>query len=323
MSVARCLEINARLRAAGITVREAGGWQSRGNGQSSAYEGGLVHHTATGYGIALPGTGVGNLLINGRSDLRGPLCNYAGNDDGSITVIAAHPANHAGASGGRSMGPLPVTSLFNRRVLGLEIVYPGTSPMRDAQYRSALVWSKAVADVCGGGNIERVRAHAETSITGKWDPGFAPGRTIDMAAFRNAARNVEDDLTPEEHRWLKFVFDRVAGILVQRYYVRDPQDPTGEGVREVGQGAPGAVPARVLDTLDGNFLARRLSILSDDEAKILAAVKNLQDSVESETQTVTSEQLEQLAEVLATKLSPELVDDFDAKLRAAVARTNS
>lgn len=190
MSVARCLEVNARLRAAGITVREASGWQSRGNGQTSAYEGGLVHHTATDYGIALPGTGVGNLLINGRPDLRGPLCNYAGNDDGSITLIAAHPANHAGASGGRSMGPLPVTSLFNRRVMGLEIVYPGTSPMRDAQYRTALVWAKAVADVCGRGDIERVRAHAETSITGKWDPAFAPNRTIDMAAFRNAAAAV-------------------------------------------------------------------------------------------------------------------------------------
>jgi hypothetical protein len=196
MSVARCLEINARLREAGITVREAAGWQSRGNGQSSAYEGGLVHHTATGFGIAVPGTGAGNLLINGRPDLRGPLCNYAGNDDGSITVIAAHPANHAGASGGRSMGPLPTTRSFNRRVLGLEIVYPGTTPMRAAQYRSALVWARVVADVVGGGDIERVRAHAETSITGKWDPGEAPGKTIDMAAFRRAAKNLslEDDM---------------------------------------------------------------------------------------------------------------------------------
>ncbi|MGB3441544.1 MAG: N-acetylmuramoyl-L-alanine amidase [Actinophytocola sp.] len=320
MSVARCLEINARLRAAGIPVREAGGWQSRGNGQTSAYEGGLVHHTATGHGIAIPGTGVGNLLINGRPDLRGPLCNYAGNDDGTITVIAAHPANHAGASGGRSMGPLPVTTLFNRRVMGLEIVYPGTSPMRTAQYRSALVWAKAVADVCGGGDIRRVRAHAETSITGKFDPGDAPGRTIDMAAFRDAARNVEDDVTPEEHRWLKFVFDRVAGILAQRYYVGDPKDPTGETVREVPADAPGARPARVLDTLDGNFLSRRLSPMSDDEARILAAVQRVQEAVEAQDEAVTPEQLDQLAEALATKLSPELLDDFDAKLRAAVAR---
>lgn len=195
MSVARCLEINARLRSAGVTVREAAGWQDRGNGQVSVYEGGLVHHTATGFGIAVPGTGAGNLLINGRPDLKGPLCNYAGNDDGSLTVIAAHPANHAGASGGRSMGPLPTTTLFNRRVLGLEIVYPGTTPMRAAQYQSALVWARVVADVVGGGDIERIRAHAETSITGKFDPGDAPGHTIDMAAFRHAAKTVlEDDM---------------------------------------------------------------------------------------------------------------------------------
>lgn len=190
MSVATCQEINARLRTAGVTVREAVGWQSRGNGQTSAYEGGLVHHTATGFGIAIPGTGQGNLLINGRPDLKGPLCNYAGNDDGSLTVIAANPANHAGASGGKAMGPLPVTKLFNPRVLGLEIVYPGTQAMKPAQLRTAQAWARVVADVVGGGDIERVRAHAETSITGKWDPGYAEGKTIDMAAFRRAAKTI-------------------------------------------------------------------------------------------------------------------------------------
>lgn len=190
MSVARCWEINARLRAAGITVHEWGGWESRGNGQSSAYEGCIVHHTATAYGFAF------RALVFGRSDLPGPLCNYAGNEDGSLTLIAAHPANHAGASGGRSMGPLPTTQLFNRRVMGLEIVYPGTSPMRDAQYRTATVWSRIVTDVLGFGDIERARAHAETSITGKWDIGDAPGRTVNMAVFRSAARGSVGFPTP-------------------------------------------------------------------------------------------------------------------------------
>lgn len=197
MSVARAREINARLRAAGVTVHEWAGWEYRGNGQTSAYEGCLVHHTATAYGNAP------RVLVDGRPDLSGPLCNYAGNADGSVTVIAAHPANHAGASGGRSMGPLPVTSLFNKRVMGLEIVYPGDRPMRDAQYHTALLWSRIVTDVLGGGDIQRARAHAETSITGKWDPGDAPGRTINMAAFRAAAdivgaNPVEDDMQPTD-----------------------------------------------------------------------------------------------------------------------------
>jgi hypothetical protein len=203
MSVARCREINARLRAAGITVHEYPGCWTRGNGLAPAYEGGIVHHTATAFGKALPGTGVGSLLVNGRPDLSGPLCNYAGNDDGSLTFIAAFPANHAGASGGRSMGPLPTTRLFNPRVLGLEIVYPGTIPMRDAQYRSALIWSRTVADVVGFGNIQRIRAHFETSITGKVDPAGVGGQPINMPAFRTAATIIshpaeETDMQPTD-----------------------------------------------------------------------------------------------------------------------------
>jgi hypothetical protein len=322
VSVARCQEINRRLRAAGVTLHEAPGWQSRGNGQSSAYEGGLIHHTATAFSTALPGSGVGNLLINGRPDLRGPLCNYAGNADGSITVIAAHPANHAGASGGRSMGPLPVTSLFNRRVLGLEIVYPGTSPMRGAQYHSALIWARAVAQVCGHGDMQRVRAHAETSITGKWDPGESPGRTINMTAFRaDGLRAPEGDLTPEEHNWLKFINDRVAGILRQRFYARDPSNPAA--IVEVNPGAPGAAPANILDTLDGNFIVRQLSPMTDDEAKIIAAVQRLEEAVKADDQVVTPEQIEQLAEAIAAKLPADLVDQFDEKLREAVSRSGS
>lgn len=202
MSVARAREVNARLRAAGVTVHEWSGWESRGNGQTSAYEGCLVHHTATAYGNAP------SVLVNGRSDLSGPLCNYAGNADGSVTVIAAHPANHAGASGGRSMGPLPVTTLFNKRVMGLEIVYPGDQPMRTAQYRTACIWARIVTDVLGGGNIQRARAHAETSITGKWDPGDAPNRTINMAAFRSAANIIsEDDVTEADKQ------DIILGVL--------------------------------------------------------------------------------------------------------------
>ena len=231
MSVGTCLEINARLRAAGIVVREASGWQNRGNGQVSAYEGGIVHHTATGFGIALPGTGVGNLLINGRPDLAGPLCNYAGNDDGSLTVIAAHPANHAGASGGRSMGPLPITSLFNRRVLGLEIVYPGTVPMLGTQYRTAVIWGRVVADVVGRGDVERIRAHAETSITGKWDPGFAPSRTYNMAEFRAAARVART--TPEQDEEIEMASNVVlmrGDVSAHTYAVKlDPELQTAEG----------------------------------------------------------------------------------------------
>lgn len=253
MSIARCREINARLRAAGITVHEWAGWESRGNGQASAYEGGIVHHTGTPYGGAF------QALVTGRPDLSGPLCNYAGNEDGSLTVIAAHPANHAGASGGRSMGPLPVTTLFNKRVLGLEIVYPGTSPMRDAQYRSALMWARVVADVVGFGDIQRIRLHAETSITGKWDAGDAPGRPINAVAFRAAAAIMKE-----------------IDVALNEEYIRDPFSGNNElAASMLGYARLDAYYARLAAQRTEAKVDALTGALSDDEANILAAIRSI------------------------------------------------
>jgi len=169
------------LRRYGVPVSFEPDHEIRGNGQTSNYSGLSVHHT--GGGRLNTRT---NDLVNGRVSppLGGPLCNSAGFDNGGIHIIADHPANHAGASGGRSMGPLPTTGLFNKLMWGHEIMYPGSSPMSDAAYRSAQILGKVISDILGRPSPEWVRAHMETSITGKWDPGYAPGKTIDMAAFR-------------------------------------------------------------------------------------------------------------------------------------------
>lgn len=220
MSVSFARAVADGLRAHGIPVHFWSGWETRGNGMTSAYEGEIVHHTASAYGSAFP------MLVTGRSDLSGPLCNSAGNDDGSVTIIAAHPANHAGASGGRSMGPLPVTRSFNKYVWGHEIVYPGTSPMTAAQHHTALVLGGVIGGILRRPNAEWIRAHAETSITGKYDPGYAPGRTIDMHAFRAEiwpamqaggstapapAPVQEVDVTPEQDAILRRIDAEIMG----------------------------------------------------------------------------------------------------------------
>jgi len=192
VSVARIQEISNRFAAVtGRAVHFQPGWQSRGNGQTSAYEGAVVHHTATASANANLG-----VLINGRSDLSGPLTNFCTWDNGDIGVIAAHPANHAGASGGYNTAPLPRTSLFNKAVIGNEIIYPGASPMSAAQYRSAVILARLTVDVVGYGDVQRIKAHAETSITGKWDPGYAPSKTINMQQFRADAAAIGQVFTP-------------------------------------------------------------------------------------------------------------------------------
>jgi hypothetical protein len=207
MSVSFANAVVAGLRKYGVTVRFWSGWQTRGNGQTSSYKGGIMHHTATAYGMAP------SVLVNGRPDLSGPLCNSAGNSDGSVTIIAAHPANHAGASGGKAMGPLPVTTLFNKLVWGHEIVYPGDKPMTEAQYKTMIILGKVLTDVLNRDNSSWIRGHAETSITGKWDPGFAPGRTVDLNKIRREINALgdggEDVMNAEQEKKLDYV-TRVA-----------------------------------------------------------------------------------------------------------------
>lgn len=186
-----------------ITVTFEPGWETRGNGYRSAWVGILNHHTGTPTSLRNPFP-TRRLLREGRSDLSGPLCNTAGPADGSIHVMAAQAANHAGASGGRSMGSLPTSSLFNPKVLGHEIDYAGSAPMQLGQYRAAVLWSRAVLlALVEAGQItrfdtERVRLHYETSITGKWDAGYAPGKPIDAAALRRAISASPVPLKTEE-----------------------------------------------------------------------------------------------------------------------------
>jgi hypothetical protein len=99
--------------ARGLRVQYASGWESRSNGYSFNPTVGFVdHHTAAT-------SDIDNVLINGRSDLPGPLCNWALHKDGSWVLIAAGGANHAGQSqpgaptnstgwGCEATGPIPL-----------------------------------------------------------------------------------------------------------------------------------------------------------------------------------------------------------------------
>jgi hypothetical protein len=197
-------------RAAGLVVTFEPGWETRGNGLASRWVGGVDHHTASPSSLTNPFP-TRWVLRDGRSNLSGPLCNSAGPADGSIHIVAAQAANHAGASGGRSMGPLPVTTLFNPLVWGHEIDYAGTVPMTHGQYVASAIWFRCLlVALHEAGQIpavdpERIRMHAETSVTGKWDPGYALNRTIDAAQFRRDVMTMQGDdmsLTAEEHGWL-------------------------------------------------------------------------------------------------------------------------
>lgn len=222
------------LRAAGVTVHEWDGWDGRGNQGIPQIDikGAILHHTATGYGFAFPA------LVTGRPDLRGMLCNFAGNVDGSLTVTGSGLAWHAGQGAGPSLGPLtPYRNWLNRYTVGLEIVYPGNSPMKPEQYKTALIFAKVVAEVFGGGNIEVVRAHGETNGPGgdgKWDPGWAPGRMIDMNQFRREAAAVSTKPPQDKEIMFEIVqLDATAPAEVREVVIALPWQGGAGGVTDV------------------------------------------------------------------------------------------
>lgn len=168
----------------GVNIVWAPGWENRGNGSQWAPGGpkGFVnHHTAGGNNIYLDQN-----LISGVPGLSGPLCNFAGLYDGDLAVVAAYPANHAGASGGWDTAPLPVTGWFNQQVLGIEMQYNGISRMPPEQYRTMTIVNKVAQEVLGW-PVSQIcsKNHQGTSIEGKWDMGYdRRGYTYDIAQIR-------------------------------------------------------------------------------------------------------------------------------------------
>jgi hypothetical protein len=111
------------LRDAGLTVIEVPGWQNRGHGDEGRVLGVLCHHTCGPLHGDLPDL---NVLVNGRPDLGGPLCNLGLGRTGTYYMIAAGKGWHAGA--GNWQG---VTD-GNAHLIGIEAENAGTNDAHGA-----------------------------------------------------------------------------------------------------------------------------------------------------------------------------------------------
>lgn len=105
------------LRAEGCRVVEVAGWQTRGHAGYFKPVGGLKHHTG--------GRNDLHVVVNGRSDLPGPLGNLYLARDGVVHVVAAGVAWHAGAGSSVVLAEIKraVPSKGDARARGLEDDY--------------------------------------------------------------------------------------------------------------------------------------------------------------------------------------------------------
>ena len=167
------------LVAAGLKVAPVDGWQNRGRAEMGSVLGVMCHHTA--------GPKTGNMpslrtLVEGRSDLAGPLAHLGLGRDGTYYVIAAGRCNHAGA--GIWQG---ITS-GNSHFIGIEAENTGGSndqPWPEIQIKAYMAGVAAIlrhvgkeANACVG--------HKEYALPAgrKNDPSF------DMTQFRSSLSNL-------------------------------------------------------------------------------------------------------------------------------------
>ena len=112
-------------RKSGLKVVEVDGWRKRGHGQLAAVRTIVAHHTATS--AAVPGNYPSMRIVrDGRSDLTGPLANLGLGRDGTVYVIAAGLAYHAGR--------VRETEYGNAYSIGIEAEHPGVGVWPNRQY---------------------------------------------------------------------------------------------------------------------------------------------------------------------------------------------
>ena len=157
-------------RKSGLPVVEVDGWRTRGHGHFAGLTGIVCHHTATP--AAAPGDYPSLRIVrDGRSDLPGPLSQLGLGRDGTVYVIAAGVAWHAGSTF--------YPRQDNWHTIGIEAEHDGASPW-PAPIRNA--YPTLVAALCEhyGIPLSNVEGHKEVAAPRgrKVDPNF------DMSTFR-------------------------------------------------------------------------------------------------------------------------------------------
>lgn len=179
-------------RKSGLKVVELPEWRTRTRPGSFAPRGVLVHHTG---GDSDTRAYVDWMALEGRSDLPAPLSQLALSRTGVVYVLAAGRANHGGEA--QASGPMPAGDA-NALYIGIEALNNGTEGWTPTQYAAYVALCAALCEHYGW-PAAHVRAHRETSVTGKWDPG-----RLDMDRFRTDIANLQgDDMTDDDRELLR------------------------------------------------------------------------------------------------------------------------
>jgi N-acetylmuramoyl-L-alanine amidase len=244
----------ALMRDAGLTVLASSGWKDRGR-SSDLYPWAVIdHHTAATDDIT-------DMLINGRSDLPGPLCNYELREHGDWNLIASGRANHAGEA-----------SVSNSESYGIEATgpqnYPDVyGPAAFPHNYDSYVTGVACILAAMGADVSDTMGHKEIAPSRKIDPYF------DMNSFRKgvaAGGGEEQDMTGEEHKWLEALYQ--GWVVSGTTSVEDTVNKLYNNVKEIkaALNVPGTTSAEEAQ----NMLFARVRTIEDAVAVLVRASGN-------------------------------------------------
>lgn len=199
-------------------------------GEWGGVNGLVIHHTGS------DSTDQRALLYDGLSELPGPLCHFGLAQDGTVWLIGWGRTNHAGSGDPATLAHVVNEDYASRtsnldprygnangvdgnaHFYGVEIWYSGSHGMTPAQYRSLLLLGACIIDYHGWSALSCI-AHAEWS-SDKWDPGIAPGKTMNMITVRNDIQRTynagpeqeAEHMTPELDARLKRIEAAIADL---------------------------------------------------------------------------------------------------------------
>lgn len=168
-------QLLAALKAEDLRVREVPGWRERGYAELDPTFV-INHHTVGGTGPTDQRDV--DVMVKGRSDLEGPLCNFLLGKDGTVHVVAFRRARHAGP-GARQVfdevlrdiapsGDAKARKLRdskhahgNRNAWGIEVDHPGDDSPYPAVQVEALIRLNTALCRLGGFPPERCIHHRE------------------------------------------------------------------------------------------------------------------------------------------------------------------
>lgn len=226
------------VRKAGLRVVEVDGWQTRGHGPLVAVRTVVCHHTAGPSASADPRPMPSlQIITRGRFnqrtqlwELKGPLCNLGLGRDGTVYVVAAGLAYHAGVVRDPSYG--------NAYSLGIEAENDGIGEAWPAVQRAAYARLCAALVVEYGLTSSRVLAHREvcSPVGRKIDP-----TGIDMPALRGDVARVAEGLRASRSR-PRIPLPRKAEFTLGRVLAE-----AGRGEKPMSGGDVRAVQLRLME----------------------------------------------------------------------------